>query len=598
MSDMSAQDARVVLTHFIARNKANVGLSKSEALNRAVVDITLRDGRVMDLLRSFRDKDRRVVDGTVHSVERPQLMAYLRGVRIAQTHFLQLFRKSVADVFGRHATETFDNYYERSPLLPREGETGFWPRFSHYLAAFVERILEDFFHDRVLKDYFWAVVKTIKAEDRRQKAKQEQLGGALATTEARSLPLAFEQSFAQADVYRLFNAAYTPPLAADEDGEPVTGGGTRLDLDYADYLETRHELVSEYARKDVSRGFVKHFLALCCEQDKPKEGLGTWRVFKEAERQLKILNGPKCPKKRGLFDSGVLSKEECARLKEEYEALAVQAHWFGLGCLWALDNIMLGECKKMAAGIKSSQAFHALLQGDYADDMDAAKSFYMDIILRRMQDGLRERFLRLVQDFKNEAVIKEFGDDAWSVKLKKGSVVFKVGGYVKHNSRFVHLLDSILALNPTLERQLIHCPSVAEVLAANLPKYGKKDPQLARTMLKDNRFVRYLGEVIHIDYATKARMIQDPRLFHVVWLNKENSGFPEFMRLVANTAPKLRQELISQPLMLERIWSICGKEPDTAIFEKIAKNPGNMEFLRQHLTDTEALRSFAKDLKA
>ena len=576
MQDMNDADAKAVLELFISREKSRIGLSKSQTFNSAVVDIALRDNRVRDLLATFEPQGDAGRDGTVHKVDRPQLITYLRGVRHSQGILVQAMRKSLTEIFPQRGSRDFDILYQSTFFFhtKEKGEEFFWPKFFNSLLSHIDSTLEDFIHEKIIKPLFHSMLRRIEMA----KTLQDSYAATMSAKELPSVPFEHKAVFTYSDIHRLFNSNYVE--REEEEAKDIES--VPEDFSLPEYVEEAEELLKDFSRKDISVTFLRDFLAQAAVMDAPRGEEAIANKIKQALQTREELAQTEKEIKKGGWGAKNLEKER-HRLDDLYTQQHLEVMWFAHGCLQALDAILLGEWKRMAGRLKASTAFYKIIIY-HPWRVTQSIRFFKRLIRQRLEELLRPAFLQLITGLQNEAAIKDFNDDCYIIKYHKSRLLFSVNLYVKKHQKLVQLIRTLLQVNPALEEEIIRCPSLVQPLAANLARYSRDNPERLKAVPTDMSFAGTLVEVIRIDFPNKGLLSKSGSLFDLVYDNRDNLAFLQFMRMVAALPARSKQHFLSSPALFRAVWSLAGGGGEAKL-RAILGNPADLEQLVQSMDE-------------
>ncbi len=576
MQDLNDADAKAVLELFISREKSRIGLSKSQTFNNAVVEMALRDNRVRDLLAKFETHGGATRDGTVHKVDRPQLITYLRGVKHSQGILVQAMRKSLSEIFPQRGTRDFDILYQATPFFhtKEKGENFFWPKFFNSLLSHIDSTIEEFNHEKIIKPLFYSMLRRIEMA----KTLQDSYAATMSAKELPSVPFEHKAVFTYSDIHRLFN----PNYVEQEEEERKDIESVPDDFSLPEYVEEADELLREFSRKDISVTFLRDFLAQAAVMDAPRGEESIASKIKQVVKTREELEKTEKEISKGGWGVKSLEKERY-RLDELYTQQHLEVMWFAHGCLQAVDAILLGEWKRMVGRLKASKAFYKIII-NHPWRVTQSIRFFKRLIRQRLEELLRPAFLQLITGLQNEAAIKDFNDDCYTIKYHKSRLLFSVNLYVKKHQKLVQLIRTLLQVNPALEKDIIHCPSLVQPLAANLARYSRENPELLKAVAADKAFAATLVEVIRIDFPNKALLSKSGPLFDLVYSNQDNPNFFQYMRMVAALPARSKQHFLSTPALFRAVWSLAGGEGEAKL-RAILNNPAQLEQLVQSMDE-------------
>jgi hypothetical protein len=576
MQGMNDSDAKAVLELFISREKSRIGLSKSQTFNNAVVEMALRDNRVRDLLATFESQGGTSRDGTVHKVDRPQLITYLRGVKHSQGILVQAMRKSLSEIFPQRGSRDFDILYQATPFFhsKEKGENYFWPKFFNSLLSHIDSTIEEFNHEKIIKPLFYSMLRRIEMA----KTLQDSYAATMSTKELPSVPFEHKAVFTYSDIHRLFN----PNYVEQEEEEKKDIESVPDDFSLPEYVEEADELLREFSRKDISVTFLRDFLAQAAALDAPRGEESIASKIKQVVKTREELEKTEKEISKGGWGVKNLEKER-HRLDELYTQQHLEIMWFAYGCLQALDAILLGEWKRMVGRLKASKAFYKIII-NHPWRVTQSIRFFKRLIRQRLEELLRPAFLQLITGLQNEAAIKDFNDDCYTIKYHKSRLLFSVNLYVKKHQKLVQLIRTLLQVNPALEKDVLHCPSLVQPLAANLARYSRENPERLKAVAADKAFAATLVEVIRIDFPNKALLSKSGPLFDLVYDNQDNPNFFQYMRMVAALPARSKQHFLSSPALFRAVWSLAGGESMVKL-KAILSNPDELGQLVQSMDE-------------
>ncbi len=586
MNTLEKNDARAVLEGFILRHKAEISPSKCPHFNAAVSETCLRDKRVIDLLRTFENCNGEKETGTVQEMERPQLLAYIRGVKNSLKILLQAFRKSVFIVFSDQVVTVFDDYYSKYPLVadPDAPDESLWAQFGVFLQRYVDDNLEGFSYDTYIQPFFRRVVRDIENSE----SPTDDYAGNVSSREAPSLRLVFAAEPDHAEVLRLFNP--------DRDFTDQKGDKKKLpDNVFSKYAETAEEVVSTFARKNIGKSCIHILLNQAAAMDKIKSSLSINTVLPLAmQTRAKLLAAnTKLQKAKWLGKKDAQKKVQ--QLEEKLARLDEQVLWYAYGCLQCMQQIYIEGWRRMASKLKASHSLYNAVALNQITHQ-TIEAFFDMMILNHVAGKVTRSFNTLVNDLMNEAVIKEFASEAGQVKLSKGKLTLKVDGFIKQHKKFSSMVRSLLNVNPALEPRLIACPSVAGPLAAALSRASKSDPASVRAISRDTALVKKMETAIRTDYPLKRLLATDCDFFELFWAHREDESFIAFLAAVAEGPLKVRKQFHSSPRLYRTVWSMTDNGQDKDTMEILLNNPAHIEHIASCGDDQLKLLAFLKDL--
>ena len=576
MQDMNDADAKAVLELFISREKSRIGLSKSQTSNDAVVDIALRDNRVRDLLATFEFQGGVARDGTVHKVDRPQLITYLRGVKHSQGILVQAMRKSLSEIFPQRGTRDFDILYQATPFFHSKdkGDDFFWPKFFNSLLSHIDATIEEFNHEKIIKPLFHSMLRRIEMA----KTLQDSYAATMSAKELPSVLFEHKAIFTYSDIHRLFN----PNYVEREEEEKKDIESAPEDFSLPEYVEEADELLRDFSRKDISVAFLKDFLAQAAAMDGAGGEESIAAKIKQVAKTQEELTKIEKELKKGGWGAKNLEKER-HRLDELFTQQHLEIMWFAHGCLQAVDAILLGEWKRMVGRLKASKAFYKIIIY-HPWRVTQSIRFFKRLIRQRLEELLRPAFLQLITGLQNEAAIKDFNDDCYTIKYHKSRLLFSVNLYVKKHQKLVQLIRTLLQVNPSLETEIIRCPSLVQPLAANLARYSRDNPERLKAVAADINFAGTLVEVIRIDFPNKGLLSKSAPLFDLVYDNRDNPDFLHFIHMVAVLPGRSKQHFLNSPALFRAVWSLAGGEGENKL-QAILGSPAELEQLVQSMDE-------------
>lgn len=560
----------LALEHFLQQHKGEVGLSKSEQFNRSILAVALRDAWARGIASELSGGGRPLAAA-------PELVMFLRGTKHTLALVLTAARKALFRCFGQETLGFFDELGEKSPVVssPSFG-AGFWPALERHLRKRHDAFIEQAVVTDLVQPFFAEIIDTITRGT--TPGKEE--------VESGTLTFAFKKERQIAEILSLLGEGNALPHV--EDAAPIDHG-------VADYVEAREHLIGTFLQRQPTLARIRDLVSRAAATDRPKKGDPVAEKRKTAARLFSTMVEMSC---EGTDDFNLsmekkTSTRKCPETQTEFRAVHAEVTGYVRGVLAAAESLLLDEMRDAAMRLGVGKAYDkTILAGSF--DVQLLGRFLEEVLVSSVLDGMGARLRRLIQDLRNEGVVKEFNDASLHVTAKGTGLLLQVSLPLARNGPFARSTGLLLTLNPVLGAELARCASLVEPLAHLLSLWQKKDPAAAARMVGDPSFARRLGQILHLDYGFKSLLLADPGFLSFVLGSLREDGFTVFMGRLASANAKIRRIAVADPRILRTIWLVEKKYPAVGFAEAVLSRPMELQGLADSLNTPDGVSVFLK----
>lgn len=566
------------LDHFLHANKGVIGLSKSEHFNQSVLAIALRDPWIGPALGDLPERLERAGGNTAEvPAKNPALAMYLRGAKQTLAFLLMTLRKSLFSCYGQEMLAFFDELNEKAPSVSSEDfGKSFWP----YLTKMIAKRRGAFLESAVMG----ATVLPCFADLRTTVARSAAPGKD--EIESGTVNFVFKRETEIAELLHLLNKEYALP---PEDKPP------EQDQSVADYADAREHILSHFQNRPTTLAHAKDLVSSIVNADQPKKGESMLEKRKRAAKLFSSVVDLSC-EGAGVFDLSLEKKapnKACPAAQTEFQAINAEVMGYVRGVLAAADAVLVREVRKMAEKLGVLKAYDdTVLAGAFSAHLFGW--FLEDTLVTAVVDTTQSRLRRLIQDLRNEGVVKDFNDSSLHVALKGTALIVQISLMLTKHGPYVRKAGALISVSQNLEGELARCASLVEPLIHLLSVWQKKDPAAATKMIGDPLIARRLGEIIHMDYAFKTLMISEPTFLSFLLGNLREEGFLELVGQLATANQKIRRLAVADPRILRTIWLVEKKYPGIGFAGAILSRPMELQSLADSLNEHDGVTTFIK----